>query len=188
MSEADKDEVYYIRRSALQLSELIDDLLDLAKVEAGKIEVSPTIFEVRDLFGALRGMLRPLLVNDALSLVFEDTEGLPPICSDERKVSQILRNLVSNALKYTERGEVRVGGAVDRDAAAASSCRWPTPASASRRPISTRCSTSSSRSRTRCSAASRARGSACRCPSGSRSCWAAPSRSRAPSVSAPPSP
>jgi signal transduction histidine kinase/CheY-like chemotaxis protein len=108
VSEADKDEVYYIRRSAVQLSELIDDLLDLAKVEAGKIEVSPTIFEVRDLFGALRGMLRPLLVNDALSLVFEDNEGLPPICSDERKVSQILRNLVSNALKYTERGEVRV--------------------------------------------------------------------------------
>ena len=108
VTEADRDEVYYIRRSALQLSELIDDLLDLAKVEAGKIQVSPTIFEVRDLFGALRGMLRPLLVNEALSLVFDDTEGLPPVCSDERKVSQILRNLISNALKYTERGEVRV--------------------------------------------------------------------------------
>jgi signal transduction histidine kinase/CheY-like chemotaxis protein len=107
-TEADRDEVYYIRRSALQLAELIDDLLDLAKVEAGKITVSPTIFEIRDLFGALRGMLRPLLVNEALSLVFEDTEGLPPVCSDERKVSQILRNLISNALKYTERGEVRV--------------------------------------------------------------------------------
>ena len=108
VTEADRDEVYYIRRSALQLAELIDDLLDLAKVEAGKIEVSPTIFEVRDLFGALRGMLRPLLVNEALSLVFEEGEGLPPLCSDERKVSQILRNLISNALKYTERGEVRV--------------------------------------------------------------------------------
>ena len=108
VTEADRDEVYYIRRSALQLSELIDDLLDLAKVEAGKIQVSPTIFEVRDLFGALRGMLRPLLINDALSLVFDDTDGLPPVCSDERKVSQILRNLISNALKYTERGEVRV--------------------------------------------------------------------------------
>jgi len=107
-TEAEKDEVYYIRRSAMQLAELVDDLLDLAKVEAGKIEVSPTVFEVRDLFSALRGMLRPLLINDALSLVFEEPDGLPPICSDERKVSQILRNLISNALKYTERGEVRV--------------------------------------------------------------------------------
>ena len=107
-TDAQKDEVYYIRRSATQLAELVDDLLDLAKVEAGKIEVSPTVFEVRDLFSALRGMLRPLLINDALSLVFEEPDGLPPICSDERKLSQILRNFISNALKYTERGEVRV--------------------------------------------------------------------------------
>ena len=103
-----KDEVHYIRRSAMQLAELVDDLLDLAKVEAGKIEVSPTVFEVRDLFSALRGMLRPLLINESLSLVFEEPDGLPPICSDERKLSQILRNFISNALKYTERGEVRV--------------------------------------------------------------------------------
>ena len=107
-TEAQRDEVYYIRRSAMQLAELVDDLLDLAKVEAGKIEVSPTVFEVRDLFSALRGMLRPLLINESLALVFEEPDGLPPICSDERKLSQILRNFISNALKYTESGEVRV--------------------------------------------------------------------------------
>jgi signal transduction histidine kinase/CheY-like chemotaxis protein len=107
-TEAHRDEVYYIRRSAMQLAELVDDLLDLAKVEAGKIEVSPTVFEVRDLFSALRGMLRPLLINESLALVFEEPDGLPPICSDERKLSQILRNFISNALKYTESGEVRV--------------------------------------------------------------------------------
>ncbi|HET9371549.1 MAG TPA: response regulator, partial [Vicinamibacterales bacterium] len=106
--ESQKDEIYYIRRSALQLAELIDDLLDLAKVEAGKVEVHPSVFEVRDLFGALRGMLRPLLINEVLALTFEEPDGLPPVCSDERKVSQILRNFISNALKYTERGEVRV--------------------------------------------------------------------------------
>ena len=111
-NESTKDEVYYIQRSAMQLAELVDDLLDLAKVEAGKIDVSPTVFEVRDLFGALRGMLRPLLINEALSLVFEEPDGLPPVCSDERKVSQILRNFISNALKYTERGEVRVSAAL----------------------------------------------------------------------------
>jgi signal transduction histidine kinase/CheY-like chemotaxis protein len=107
-AESDKDEVHYIRRSAVQLSELVDDLLDLAKVEAGKIDVHPTVFEVRDLFGALRGMLRPLLINESLALTFEEPDDLPPMCSDERKISQILRNFISNALKYTERGEVRV--------------------------------------------------------------------------------
>jgi len=104
----EKDEVFYIRRSAEQLSDLVNDLLDIAKVEAGKIEVRPAPFEVRSLFGALRGMLRPLLVNQSLSLVFEDPDDLPPLFSDESKVSQILRNFISNALKYTESGEVRV--------------------------------------------------------------------------------
>lgn len=103
-----KDELFYIRKSAQQLSDLVDDLLDLAKVEAGKIEVRAAAFEVEGLFGALRGMLRPLLVNQSLALVFDEPVDIPPIFSDESKVSQILRNFISNALKYTERGEVRV--------------------------------------------------------------------------------
>ncbi len=104
----EKDELFFIRKSAQQLSDLVDDLLDLAKVEAGKIDVRPSSFEIGGLFGALRGMLRPLLVNQSLALVFEEPEGIPPIYSDESKLSQILRNFISNALKYTERGEVRV--------------------------------------------------------------------------------
>jgi signal transduction histidine kinase/CheY-like chemotaxis protein len=107
-SEDQKDEVYYIRKSAQQLSQIVDDLLDIAKVEAGKTEVRPATFEVSGLFGALRGMLRPLLVNQSLSLLFEEPEDVPPIYSDESKVSQILRNFISNALKYTEHGEIRV--------------------------------------------------------------------------------
>lgn len=108
-----KDEVFYIRKSAQQLSDLVNDLLDIAKVEAGKIDVRPAPFEVESLFGALRGMLRPLLVNQSLSLLFEDASELPPVISDETKVSQILRNFISNALKYTERGEVRVRAALE---------------------------------------------------------------------------
>jgi signal transduction histidine kinase/CheY-like chemotaxis protein len=104
----EKDELFFIRKSAQQLSELVDDLLDLAKVEAGKIDVRPASFEIGALFGALRGMLRPLLVNQSLALVFDEPEGIPPIYSDESKLSQILRNFISNALKYTETGEVRV--------------------------------------------------------------------------------
>jgi signal transduction histidine kinase/DNA-binding response OmpR family regulator len=101
-------QVGYIRRAAEDLTELVNDLLDLAKVEAGKIVVRPADFDVRDLFAALRGMLRPLLLNEHVNLVFEEPDGLPPMHTDEGKVSQILRNLLSNALKFTERGEIRV--------------------------------------------------------------------------------
>ena len=103
-----KDEVFFIRKSAEQLAGIVDDLLDIAKVEAGKIDVRPAPFEIAGLFGALRGMLRPLLLSQSLALIFEEAEQLPPIFSDESKVSQVLRNFISNALKYTEHGEVRV--------------------------------------------------------------------------------
>jgi signal transduction histidine kinase/CheY-like chemotaxis protein len=103
-----KRQVAFIRKAADSLSELVNDLLDLAKVQAGKIVVRPIDFEVETLFGALRGMLRPLLVSDSVDLVFEQPVGLPPLHTDEGKVSQILRNFVSNALKFTDQGEVRV--------------------------------------------------------------------------------
>ncbi|MEW6270754.1 MAG: ATP-binding protein [Thermodesulfobacteriota bacterium] len=101
-------QVVFIRKAADDLAELVSDLLDLAKVEAGKIVVRPAPFEVSSLFGALRGMLRPLLVNESVSLVFQDPDGISTLYTDEAKVSQILRNFISNALKFTERGEVRV--------------------------------------------------------------------------------
>jgi signal transduction histidine kinase len=103
-----KDELFYIRKSAQQLSDIVDDLLDIAKVEAGKIEVRPAPFEVAALFGALRGMLRPLLLNQSVALIFDEPVDIPPLFSDETKLSQILRNFISNALKYTERGDVHV--------------------------------------------------------------------------------
>ena len=63
---------------------------------------------VLGLFSAVRGMLRPLLVGQTVSLVFEDAQEIPSLYGDENKVSQILRNFISNALKFTERGEIRV--------------------------------------------------------------------------------
>jgi signal transduction histidine kinase/ActR/RegA family two-component response regulator len=107
-------QVTYIRRSAESLTELVNDLLDLAKVEAGKLEVRPALFTVTELFGALRGVMKPLHQNDAVDMIFEEPWGLPALFTDEAKVAQILRNLVSNALKFTERGEVRVAARIDR--------------------------------------------------------------------------
>lgn len=102
-------QIEYVRRSADTLYELVNDLLDLAKVEAGKVQVRTSEFRVDELIGTLRGMLKPLLAaNTSVNLVFEEPGELPTLNTDEGKIAQILRNFVSNALKYTERGEVRV--------------------------------------------------------------------------------
>jgi signal transduction histidine kinase len=108
-------QVGYIRRSAESLLELVNDLLDLAKVEAGKVDIKPSAFTVGELFGGLRGALRPLLTSQAVELIFEIPDRVPNLFTDEGKVTQILRNLISNALKFTEQGEVRVSASFDAD-------------------------------------------------------------------------
>jgi signal transduction histidine kinase/CheY-like chemotaxis protein len=106
-------QVGYVRRSTESLLELVNDLLDLAKVEAGKVDVKATAFAVSSLFGALRGALRPLQVSPSVELMFDRADDIPELLTDEAKVAQILRNLISNALKFTEKGEVRVRAQYD---------------------------------------------------------------------------
>jgi signal transduction histidine kinase/CheY-like chemotaxis protein len=101
-------QVSFIRKAALDLTELVNDLLDLAKVEAGKIVVRTTEFDAGRMLGALRGMMRPLATPEVSLVIDEPPPGMPPMMSDEAKVSQILRNFLSNAMKFTERGEVRL--------------------------------------------------------------------------------
>jgi signal transduction histidine kinase len=115
LTSGQERQVGYIRRSAESLLELVNDLLDLAKVEAGKVDVRATHFTVSTLFGALRGALRPLLVSPSVELIFDRADEMPELVTDEAKVAQILRNLVSNALKFTEKGEVIVRAEYDVD-------------------------------------------------------------------------
>jgi signal transduction histidine kinase len=101
-------QVSLIHKSANSLGEMVNDLLDLAKIEAGKTDLHLSEFTVVELLSALRGMFRPLARNARVPLHVDDPVGLTVMFSDERKLSQVLRNLVSNAVKFTERGEVRL--------------------------------------------------------------------------------
>ncbi|WP_162601596.1 ATP-binding protein [Occallatibacter savannae] len=102
-------QIRYIESSARVLQDLVNDLLDLAKVEAGKVRMRPKRFEIHELFSALKGMLKPLLAdNTSVSLIFDAADDPIPLRTDEGKVSQILRNLISNAIKFTPNGSVTV--------------------------------------------------------------------------------
>ncbi|HKQ77628.1 MAG TPA: ATP-binding protein [Blastocatellia bacterium] len=115
LTEEQEKQVGFIRKGAAALLEMVGDLLDLAKIEAGKVEVHPAEFTIENMFSALRGVFRPMLTNKAVNLVFEEAGEIPALDTDEGKVTQILRNFISNALKFTERGEVRVRAALAAD-------------------------------------------------------------------------
>jgi signal transduction histidine kinase/CheY-like chemotaxis protein len=106
-SEQEK-QVTFIRKAVEGLAEMVNDLLDLAKVESGKTDVRMRPVDVSQVLGAVRALMRPLATNEAVALMFEEVPSGVTIDTDEAKLGQILRNLVSNALKFTERGEVRV--------------------------------------------------------------------------------
>lgn len=109
LNQEQQRQVKYIIRAALDLSGMVNDLLDLARIEAGRDEVLISEVALPEFFGVMRGMLRPLLPPDSpVELVFDVEPELPVLSTDEGKLVQVVRNLVSNALKFTERGEVRV--------------------------------------------------------------------------------
>ncbi len=109
LTDEQQKQVRFIRTAAEELSELVDDVLDFSKAESGTLVLRPMKFSAADFFAALRGQLRPLVSPaSGVELVFDAPDPQQTLDTDQAKLAQILRNLVSNALKFTERGEVRV--------------------------------------------------------------------------------
>jgi signal transduction histidine kinase/DNA-binding response OmpR family regulator len=103
-----RKQVSFILRSTESLVELVNDLLDLSKIEAGKVGLRPEKFTVPALFAALRGMFKPLQVSEQVALSFTEAGDVGELETDDGKVSQILKNLITNAIKFTERGSIVV--------------------------------------------------------------------------------
>src|SRR5438094_401010 len=106
--------VQHIRSHGALLHRLISDLLDYAKAEAGKMEVAAQPLRLAEVVEEVAESFRPLMDRKGLTLVVECHPGLPTLTTDREKVEQILRNLIANAVKFTEHGgvriEARVGG------------------------------------------------------------------------------
>jgi signal transduction histidine kinase len=106
-------QVEYIRRMATDQLQLVGELLDLAKIEAGRVDLDLRALSVQELFAGLRIQLRPLVAGSPVALRFSSEPGLPSLVTDERMLVQIMRNLVGNAVKYTTAGEVLVSASAD---------------------------------------------------------------------------
>ena len=93
-----------IRNSGRLLLDLINDILDLAKLEAGKMEVRPSEFPLNQLMRQLCDMVRSLAEKKSIALVFKPDSTDPSLFQDKIKFRQILTNLISNAIKFTPEG------------------------------------------------------------------------------------
>jgi CheY-like chemotaxis protein/HAMP domain-containing protein len=96
-----------IERNGRQLLHLINDILDLSKIEAGRMEVHPTGIDAAELVRQLAQSVEPMVRKKSLAFHLQLPEDLPMV-TDESKLRQILTNLVSNAVKFTEEGSVTV--------------------------------------------------------------------------------
>lgn len=103
-----KDFANTISRNGQRLMNLINDILDLSKIESGKVEIRKARFLTRNLF-SVRESLAPLVKDKDVSLTLNMSESLPPVLySDESKLMQVLINLAGNSIKYTPQGFVNI--------------------------------------------------------------------------------
>ncbi|NAS21289.1 response regulator [Herbidospora sp. NEAU-GS84] len=103
-----------IRESGRDLLNLVNELLDLAKAESGRLEPEVVDVSLRGLLRRLAETLRPM-AREGVTLVVDDPDGVEILQTDELMLTHVLRNLLTNGLKFTERGEVRVGAHADGD-------------------------------------------------------------------------
>ena len=97
-----------IERNGKNLLLLINDLLDLSRIEAGFEEISATHFAVREVVDEVVAMLEPLALEKQITLLSQFPDHLPALTSDPLKCRHILQNLVGNAVKFTEQGQVTI--------------------------------------------------------------------------------
>jgi len=106
-----------ISESGTQLLTLINDILDLSKIEAGKLELVKESFRLEDFLMYLRRLFSPQAEKKNLTFAFEVDSAVPEmIRSDRQRLTQILSNLLSNAIKFTDSGEVKLSLRKDHDA------------------------------------------------------------------------
>ena len=103
-----------IERNGRQLLDLINDILDLSKIESGRVEIRPSLFLLRDAVFPILETLAPIAVEKGITLEADIPEDLPMIRSDDARLRQILRNLLGNAVKFTFEGGVTISARIEK--------------------------------------------------------------------------
>ena len=108
VAEGQQDALSRMRRAAQQLLDLINDILDLSRVEAGQMQMSAADVDVGQFLEALSDTIRPTATGKSLGFVLEVAPSLPRVRTDITRFRQVMLNLLSNAVKFTDKGSVTV--------------------------------------------------------------------------------
>jgi PAS domain S-box-containing protein len=120
LNDEQKKQLSMVQTSARHLLALINDILDISKIEAGQVKTEEAAFSLPDLVVEITGVARPLAEKKGLDLRIEVASDVGILRSDRRRVGQILMNLLSNAVKFTASGQVRVACRLDGNRAVVS--------------------------------------------------------------------
>jgi signal transduction histidine kinase len=108
ISQVQRENLRDLLNNAERLLNLIDSLLDFAKIEAGKMEVRVEPVNVTEVIHWAASTIEPILNNGSVQIVREISPGIPAMNTDREKLRQIILNLLDNAAKFTERGEIKI--------------------------------------------------------------------------------
>ncbi len=108
INEEQEKSLTKVAANARHLLQLINDVLDISKIESGKIEIEPKELDLKWIIESVIPTFEPLIKQKGLTVTVNLDEGLPPVYGDEDKVKQIFINLLSNGVKFTQRGGVTI--------------------------------------------------------------------------------
>jgi signal transduction histidine kinase len=108
IADLQKENLQKVLISSEHLLSLINGLLDLSKIEAGRMEVFAETFKLEEVIRVATATVEPLLKNGRVRLVTEIAPDIPAVKTDREKLKQVVLNLLSNAVKFTEKGEIKV--------------------------------------------------------------------------------
>ncbi|MFZ5352845.1 MAG: PAS domain S-box protein [Bacillota bacterium] len=110
LDEAQKENLFIAKSCATALLAVVNDILDISKIEAGKMIVDNSVFNIYELMKSIARVHRAIAKSKGLDFILEMGEGIPAyVEGDFSKLQQILYNLIGNAIKFTEKGYVKLG-------------------------------------------------------------------------------
>jgi PAS domain S-box-containing protein len=115
ISEEVREQLEIVSGSSKHLLNLINDILDLSRIESGKLELILTTFTLEDIIQEVVRIHSPMAKEKSLQLSYDLQPGLPSITNDKTRIKQILMNLVNNAIKYTHEGSVSLEARLSRN-------------------------------------------------------------------------